>query len=73
MKTVALLCNGTSLPDKIYTQDIIVRVNKGIPRKDKRTHKCVECKKETDIVKKKNIISPLIKVNCTGFVGKIEK
>ena len=40
---------------------------------DKRTHKCVECKKETDIVKKKNIISPLIKVNCTGFVGKIEK
>jgi len=25
------------------------------------------------ILLRKNIISPLIKVNCTGFVGKIEK
>jgi hypothetical protein len=37
MVKVALLCNGTTLPDKIFDEDIIVRVNHGIPRKDKRT------------------------------------
>ena len=37
MASIALLCNGTTLPDKIFDEDIIVRVNHGVPRKDKRT------------------------------------
>jgi len=37
MVKIALLCNGTTLPDKIFDEDVIVRVNHGIPRKDKRT------------------------------------
>ena len=37
MVKVALLCSGSTQPDKIFDEDIIVRVNKGFPRKDKRT------------------------------------
>ena len=37
MNKVALLCAGTTCPDKIFKEDIIVRVNLCKPRKDKRT------------------------------------
>jgi hypothetical protein len=36
LSSVALLCSGAKLPDKIFKEDIIVRVNRTLPQKDKR-------------------------------------
>jgi len=36
LSSVALLCSGATLPDKIFKEDIIVRVNKTVKLKDKR-------------------------------------
>lgn len=37
MDRVALLCNGSTQPNKTFDVEVVVRVNKGIPRHERRT------------------------------------